>query len=575
MKKRLFSLVLVLALCLGLTVHVFAENTDDPLAKWNRDIAPKTGLTMFSEKDPTAQRPWYETVYGLKDGAGNVVVPAKYARFELLGNDRIVVCRQWLEEDFYDAVGYGVVDLQGNFLLPCTGDHGIIDAPNDGNRTIRVNFKDSYSNRMGKNSIALYDWNLNQILPPEYSSIVYCGDDLYALGKNNGIVYVLETPEVGVYKYGKGITIPVQYENVYYIGSERFCVRNYDNYCGVLDGDGRQLMPFVFADVNNYKDGFYIAALFRDKASYDAVQAQGVYSNGSPALFQHVGSAVVEGWGYDMSKIPSYAVWGVVDEDLNTYSNFTHERVEFSGSSVQLGAWNGQHKLQDVFNGAMSGLSFTIHAKVYDFESLPLSSLKITEKTVPDLLQKNGIAPSGMTPLPNPTVCGFTDIKSSDYYADAVLWAVEKNITSGTSKTTFSPNATCSKAQILSFLWRANGSPEPTAANPFTDVKTNDYFYKAALWAAEKGLVSGSTFGANTDCTRAMTMEYMWKAAGSPAASYNGKFNDVPASADYAQAVAWAVENKITSGTGGSNFSPAATCTRGQIVTFLHRAMGK
>ena len=183
---------------------------------------------------------------------------------------------------------------------------------------------------------------------------------------------------------------------------------------------------------------------------------------------------------------------------------------------------------------------------------------------------------NGKPPVPvAPAVGGFSDVKETDYFADAVLWAVEKNITSGTSKATFSPDATCSKAQILTFLWRANGSPDPMAENPFTDVKTTDYFYKAALWAAEKGLVSGSTFGANTDCTRAMTMEYMWKAAGSPAASYNGKFNDVPASADYAQAVAWAVEQKITSGTGGNNFSPAATCTRGQIVSFLHRAMGK
>ncbi|WP_251318308.1 S-layer homology domain-containing protein [Flintibacter muris] len=169
----------------------------------------------------------------------------------------------------------------------------------------------------------------------------------------------------------------------------------------------------------------------------------------------------------------------------------------------------------------------------------------------------------------------FIDIKASDYFADAVQWAVEQDITSGTSKTTFSPNATCSKAQILTFLWRANGSPEPTAATPFTDVKTADYFYKAALWAAEKGLVSGSTFGANTDCTRAMTVEYMWKAAGSPAPAGKADFDDVPANADYAQAVAWAVENEITSGTGGGNFSPTATCTRGQIVTFLYRAMGK
>ena len=181
---------------------------------------------------------------------------------------------------------------------------------------------------------------------------------------------------------------------------------------------------------------------------------------------------------------------------------------------------------------------------------------------------------SGGVSVPN-TVSKFSDVKETDYFADAVQWAVERNITSGTSKTTFSPNATCSKAQILTFLWHANGSPEPTAATHFTDVKTADYFYKAALWAAEKGLVSGSTFGANTDCTRAMTVEYMWKAAGSPAPAGKADFDDVPANADYAQAVAWAVEKNITSGTGDGNFSPAATCTRGQIVTFLYRAMGK
>ena len=168
----------------------------------------------------------------------------------------------------------------------------------------------------------------------------------------------------------------------------------------------------------------------------------------------------------------------------------------------------------------------------------------------------------------------FADVKSDDYFADAVQWAVERNITSGTSETTFSPGETCSKAQILTFLWRANGSPEPTAANPFADIKTADYFYKAALWAAEKGLVSDSTFGPNTDCTRAMTVEYLWKAAGSPAPTSKASFTDVPDNAEYAQAIAWAVENEITSGTGGGNFSPAATCTRGQIVTFLHRTMG-
>ena len=114
-----------------------------------------------------------------------------------------------------------------------------------------------------------------------------------------------------------------------------------------------------------------------------------------------------------------------------------------------------------------------------------------------------------------PDAINFTDVVPTAYYADAVQWAVEKDITSGTSANTFSPGVTCSKAQILTFLWRANGSPEPTASNPFTDIKPSDYFYKAAVWAAEKGMVSGTTFGANIDCTRAMTVEYIWKAAGS------------------------------------------------------------
>lgn len=301
----------------------------------------------------------------------------------------------------------------------------------------------------------------------------------------------------------------------------------------------------------------------------------------------------------------------------------------------------------------------------------------------------------------------FTDIELGAYYSDAVKWAVDHKIASGTTTTTFSPDQTCTVAQILSFIWRANGSPEPTAANPFTDIKTSDYYYKAALWAVEKGLVTGNKLNPDTPCTRAMTMEYLWKAAGRPtvqsedykpftiteeawdgstcvitfdaasvkqstvrlcedyfgsvgeiehderdetgmlitvpsgsrvkidnpsgadfpwgadgvdmkwyysdnagvfhsdpgvssdafssgdvikdnaiarfytngylltASSAPPAFADVPANAEYAQAVTWAVENGITSGTGNGQFSPDTTCTRGQIMTFLYRAMGK
>ena len=173
-----------------------------------------------------------------------------------------------------------------------------------------------------------------------------------------------------------------------------------------------------------------------------------------------------------------------------------------------------------------------------------------------------------------PTVGGFTDVKKTDWFAEPVLWAVEKNITAGTSDTTFSPNADCTTAQILSFLWRANGSPKPTMVNPFSDVKSGDWYADAAAWAYEKGLVSGTAFGGDTLCTRSMAVTYMWKAAGSPSARA-ASFTDVSAGAEYADAVAWAVEQGVTAGTSDTTFSPDSVCTRGQIVSFLYRGLEK
>ena len=170
-------------------------------------------------------------------------------------------------------------------------------------------------------------------------------------------------------------------------------------------------------------------------------------------------------------------------------------------------------------------------------------------------------------------VSSFKDVKSDAYYADAVKWAVEKNITTGTSDTTFSPTVTCTRAQILTFLWRAVGSPKSAAANPFSDVKSTDYFYDAAIWASEKGMVSGNKFEANTPCTRSSTVKYLWQNAGSPDVSASDSFSDVPSGSDYAKAVAWAVQNNVTSGTSAKSFSPSVICDRGQIVTFLNRAI--
>ena len=174
------------------------------------------------------------------------------------------------------------------------------------------------------------------------------------------------------------------------------------------------------------------------------------------------------------------------------------------------------------------------------------------------------VGPDKSTQPTVPTVGGFTDVKTGDYFAEPVQWAVEKKITAGTSATTFSPNATCTQGQILTFLWRAKDELKPVGT-----VSGTQYYAAAAQWAKEQGLTDN--FSAESDCTRAMVVTYLWKLAGSPKTG-TSNFSDVPANANYAQAVAWAVEQGITSGIGNGQFDPNSTCTRGQIVTFLYRA---
>ena len=169
----------------------------------------------------------------------------------------------------------------------------------------------------------------------------------------------------------------------------------------------------------------------------------------------------------------------------------------------------------------------------------------------------------------------FKDITNDSYYYDAVQWAVEKGITEGTSAEAFSPGASCTRAQMATFLWRAAGSPAPkSTTNPFKDISSTDYFYNAVLWAVENGITSGTgagTFSPATTVTRGQTVTFLHRAAGSPLAGSSG-FNDVSDGAYYAKAVAWAAENGITGGTGSNKFAPNADCTRGQIVTLLYRA---
>lgn len=171
-------------------------------------------------------------------------------------------------------------------------------------------------------------------------------------------------------------------------------------------------------------------------------------------------------------------------------------------------------------------------------------------------------------------VTGFSDVKETDWFCNAVYWAVDRGITNGTSGTTFSPLDTCTRAQIITFLYRANGSPAVAdESQRFSDASSSDWYYNAALWAAQNGLVTGTTFHPDQDATRADVVRYLYRLAGTPAVDGTGTFSDVPADdAELASAVAWAIGKGITNGTSENAFSPDKTCDRAEIVTFLFRA---
>ena len=175
----------------------------------------------------------------------------------------------------------------------------------------------------------------------------------------------------------------------------------------------------------------------------------------------------------------------------------------------------------------------------------------------------------------NPQTGVFVDVATGSYYEDAVDWAVENGITQGTDDTHFSPDGICTRAQAVTFLWRTAGSPKPeTRTMPFTDVPAGSYYYDAVLWAVENGITKGTsdtTFSPNMTCTRAQIVAFLWRSEKSPAAGTANPFADVKSTAYYAGAVLWAVREDITKGTTNTTFSPDADCTRAQIVTFLWR----
>ena len=226
-------------------------------------------------------------------------------------------------------------------------------------------------------------------------------------------------------------------------------------------------------------------------------------------------------------------------------------------------------------NSTVNVRSSTYQTELFDTSEVNALVNKPVGKDSTVLSNSKGTGKVSLTnTAPAAATSKFNDVKTADYFYKPVEWAVGQAITAGVGNNNFGPNQTCTRAQIIMFLWRAVGCPKPKTANPFKDVKTTDYFYNAAIWAYNMGMVTGTEFKGDTPCTRSSTMTYIWKASGAPKTAASDKFKDVPATADYAQAVAWALNKGVTAGTSDTTFGSNDTCTRGQIATFLYRVFG-
>ena len=209
-----------------------------------------------------------------------------------------------------------------------------------------------------------------------------------------------------------------------------------------------------------------------------------------------------------------------------------------------------------------------------DGKELSLTKKSDTEYTFVMPAGKVEITPSFVKQAEEPSRV-FVDVKTGDYFYDAVLWAVEKGITNGTSAETFSPEDPCTRAQIVTFLWRAAGSPVVNYAMDLSDVAGDAYYAEAVRWALSEGITTGTsdqTFSPDATCTREQAVTFLYRAVGSPAVSGESAFEDVGADAYYARAVAWAAQNGVTNGISQALFGTGSDCTRAQIVTFLYRA---
>ena len=323
------------------------------------------------------------------------------------------------------------------------------------------------------------------------------------------------------------MTVPAEYDGVRSFGDGPAALLSGGRWAYV-DQSGRMLTDFVYDEAGPFREGI---ALVRSGGQLQAVSDRGRILFTLDAV-----RALPFSGGVTVVQDAGTGAWGVCGEDGSLLVPYEYEEALH---------WDGCLWLK---RGELW--------RVYRTE---------------DVIAASQAAPEGAAA----GVGAFLDVPEDAWYAEAVTWATDQDVLMGTGGGLFSPDRPCTTGEVVTFLWRAVGRPEPAEEeNPFTDVSANHYYYQAALWAYENGVVCGDTFGAAELCSRGMAVTYLWRLAGGPG-GYLPVFADVSPDAVYGQAVSWAVYEGITGGSGGGFFAPDEICSRGQLVTFLHRFLVK
>ncbi|WP_312939601.1 WG repeat-containing protein, partial [Oscillibacter sp.] len=427
---------------------------------------------------------------------------------------------------------WGAIDTQGKVVIPFTYER--MEMFFEGMAKVSKNGKVGFVNKQGK-----------VVVPIKYDYANDFCNGLAVVSKDGGYDKNGRSLDVSgaVDKQGK-LVIPMIYDYIHDFSEGLAVVSKrvgdgYDVKSGFIDTSGKLVVPMIYSAASNFSGGYAKVGAEDENFTAGLKNRYG---------FVNKKGEVVIPLKYDTAQDFSegLTVVGMNMNDLDITANFAKPAVYGYIDST------GDEVIPMIYGSVQSFSNGVAKVKMQHGNYAIIKNPQYQEPTTDTAAAATDI---------------FSDVGTSSFCYDSVNWAVKQGVTTGKTDTAFAPDETCTNAQILTFLWRAAGKPTTATSNPFSDINDGNYYYNAALWAYEKGMVGGMEFNASLPCTRSQTVAYLWQAAGKPIVSTSSSFTDVGADADYAAAINWAVEKKITSGTSSTAFSPDATCNRGQIVT--------